>query len=180
MDHQADAHHAGLSYAKITNFLWDYFHLQTVASTFVRAGQRLAKRAEPTFELLKFQLRLEHVVHADETGWRIGILPDWLWAFSSQQITIYQVGGGRGHDVPLEILGDDFSGILISDGLASYDPLPYLKGRCLGHILARISKLEAEIPVEGARDVEVADPDPDVREPSHERLHSHGSPFVVA
>jgi len=139
-------HHAGLSYAKITNFMFDYFQLQTVASTFVRAGQRLAKRAEPTFELLKSQLRLEHVVHADETGWRIGILPDWLWAFSSQQITVYQVGGGRGHDVPLDILGVDFQGILISDGLASYDPLPYLKGRCLGHVLARISKLEAALP----------------------------------
>ena len=139
-------HHAGLSYAKITNFMCDYFHLQTVASTFVRAGARLARRATPTFELLKSQLRLEHVVHADETGWRIGILPDWLWVFSSQQITVYQVGGGRGHDVPMEILGEDFSGILISDGLASYDPLPYLKGRCLGHILARISKLEAAFP----------------------------------
>ncbi len=139
-------HHAGLSYAKITNFLFDSFQLRTVASTFVRAGQRLAKRAEPTFELLKSQLRLEHVVHADETGWRIGILPDWLWAFSSQQITVYHLGGGRGHDVPLQILGNDFQGILISDGLASYDPLPYLKGRCLGHVLARISKLEAAIP----------------------------------
>jgi len=139
-------HHAGLSYAKITNFLCDYFHLQTVPSTFVRAGARLAKRAGPTFELLKSQLRLEHVVHADETGWRIGILSDWLWALSSQRITIYQVGGGRGHDVPLSMLGDDFSGILISDGLASYDPLPYLKGRCVGHVLARISKLVAALP----------------------------------
>ena len=139
-------HHAGLSYAKITNFLYDYFDLKTVASTFVRAGQRLAKRAEPSFEYLKSQLRLEHVVHADETGWRIGLDSDWLWAFSSQRITIYQVGGGRGHDVPLAILGENFPGILVSDGLASYDPLPYLKGRCLGHILARISKLQDAIP----------------------------------
>lgn len=139
-------HNAGLSYAKIADFLWDYFELKTVASTFVRAGQRLAKRAESSFELLKSQLRLEHVVHADETGWRIGVEPDWLWALSSQRITIYQVGGGRGHDVPLEILGKKFRGILVSDGLASYDPLPYLKARCLGHILARISKLEEALP----------------------------------
>ena len=139
-------HHAGLSYAKITNFMCDYFQLKTVASTFVRAGQRLTKRAEPTFELLKSQLRLEHVVHADETGWRIGIRSDWWWVFSSQQITVYQVGGGRGHDVPLGMLGDDFCGILISDGLASYAPLPYLKGRYVGHVLARISKLEAAFP----------------------------------
>jgi len=139
-------HHAGLSYAKITNFLSGYFKMQATASTFVRAGQRLAKRAEPSFELLKSQLRLEHVVHADETGWRIGLDPDWLWAFSSQRITIYQVGGGRGHDVPLAMLGEDFPGILVCDGLASYDPLPYLKGRCLGHVLARISKLQVRIP----------------------------------
>jgi hypothetical protein len=139
-------HHAGLSYAKITDFLSGYFELKTVASTFVRAGQRLARRAEPSFELLKSQLRLEHVVHADETGWRIGDLSDWLWVFSSQRITIYQAGGGRGHDVPLEMLGQDFGGILVSDGLASYNPLPYLKGRCLGHILARIRKLETAVP----------------------------------
>jgi transposase len=139
-------HHAGLSYAKITDFLNGYFELKTVASTFVRAGQRLARRAEPSFELLKSQLRLEHVVHADETGWRIGDLSDWLWVFSSQRITIYQAGGGRGHDVPLEMLGQEFGGILVSDGLASYNPLPYLKGRCLGHILARIRKLEAAVP----------------------------------
>ena len=139
-------HQAGMSYAKITNFMFDYFGLRTVASTFTRAGQRLAERARPTFELLKSQLRLEHVVHADETGWRIGVQSDWLWVFSSPQITIYQIGGGRGHDVPQNLLGQDFAGILVSDGLASYNPLPYLKARCLGHILARIHKLENTLP----------------------------------
>jgi transposase len=139
-------HQAGMSYAKISNFLFDFFDLRTVPSAFVRAGQRFARRAKPTFELLKSQLRQEHVVHADETGWRIGTQSDWLWVFSSQEITIYQVGGGRGHDVPLNILGEDFSEILVSDGLASYDPLPYLKARCAGHILARISKLENQLP----------------------------------
>jgi transposase len=139
-------HHAGLSYAKISNFLFDFFQIRTAASTFVRGGQRLAQRARPTFDLLKSELRLEHVVHADETGWRIGTQSDWLWVFSSQRITVYQVGGGRGQDVPRHMLGDDFQGILVSDGLASYDPLPYLKGRCVGHVLARISKLQAALP----------------------------------
>ena len=35
---------------------------------------------------------------------------------------VYQVGGGREHGVPLDILGDDFQSILICDRLASYDP----------------------------------------------------------
>lgn len=139
-------HHAGLSYAKISHFLADFFGLHTTPSTFVRAGQRLAQRAQPTFELLKSLLRVEHVVHADETGWRIGLNPDWLWVFSSPKMTVYQVGGGRGHDVPLNLLGEDFAGILVSDGLASYDPLPYLKAQCVGHVLARIGKLQTVLP----------------------------------
>jgi hypothetical protein len=35
------------------------------------------------------------------------------------------------------MLGDDFSGVLIVDGLASYDVLECVKGRCVGHILRR-------------------------------------------
>jgi len=135
-------HHSGLSYAKISNFLLSHFQLKTAASTFIRAGQRFARRALPTFEFLKDALRLEHVVHADETGWRIGLVSDWLWVFSSPRVTIYHIGGGRGQEVPRKILGSDFEGILVSDGLATYDPLPYLKGRCLSHVLARISRLK--------------------------------------
>lgn len=138
-------HQAGLAYAKVTHFLFDYFQLRAAPSTFVRAGQQLAAKARPSFELLKSQLRREHVVHADETGWRIGLQPDWLWVFSSQHITIYQIGGGRGHDVPLKLLGADFPGILVADGLSSYDPLPYVKARCAGHVLARISKLQTQM-----------------------------------
>lgn len=96
--------------------MWDFFQLKTVPSTFVRAGQRLTRKAEPTFEVLKSELRLEHVVHADETGWRIGTDSNWLWVFSSSQMTVYQIGGGRGHDVPLAMLGEDFSGVLACDG----------------------------------------------------------------
>ncbi len=31
------------------------------------------------------------VVHADETGWRIGILSAWLWVFTNRQVTVYTI-----------------------------------------------------------------------------------------
>jgi transposase len=43
-------------------------------ATFVRAEQRLADLARPTYNLLLEGLRQSHVVHADETGWQIGRL----------------------------------------------------------------------------------------------------------
>ena len=39
----------------------------------------------------------------------------------------------RGHEVPLRVLGADFAGMLVSDCLSSYDPLPYRKHKCVAH-----------------------------------------------
>jgi hypothetical protein len=90
-------------------------------------------------------LRLCQVVHADETGWRIGRVSAWLWVFSSKETTIYVIRRSRGHEVPEEILGD-FDGYLIVDGLKSYDVLEVAKGRCNGHLLRRCKELEKTLP----------------------------------
>ena len=36
------------------------------------------------------------VVHADETGWRIGTLNAWLWVFTNQDTTVYLIRSGEG------------------------------------------------------------------------------------
>ena len=89
-------HRLGVSYRKIADFLATYGGLHVAPATFVRAEQRLADLARPTYDLLLEALRQSHVVHADETGWRIGRLNAWLWVFSSKEATIY-VKIGRAH-----------------------------------------------------------------------------------
>ena len=61
--------------------------------------------------------------------------------FSSKDVTIYAISPSRGHDVPEDILGPDFDGYLIVDGLKSYDVLEVAKGRCNGHLLRRCKNL---------------------------------------
>jgi hypothetical protein len=134
-------HRLGVSYRKICDFLATYADLHVAPATFVRAEQRLADRARPTYHLLLEALRRSHVVHADETGWRIGRLNAWLWVFSSKDVTIYAIRPSRGHDVPEDILGPDFDGYLVVDGLRSYDVLEVAKGRCNGHLLRRCKDL---------------------------------------
>src|ERR1700683_412705 len=85
------------------------------------------------------------VVHADETGWRISALSAWLWVFTNKDITIYTIRtgpGARGHEIPAEILGPDFEGYLIVDGLKVYDVLGYAKGQCNAHLLRRAKELK--------------------------------------
>jgi transposase len=134
-------HRLGVPYRKICDFLQTYCGLDTCPATFVRAEQRLADLAQPTYDLLLDALRRAHVVHADETGWRISNLNAWLWVFSSKNVTIYAIRHSRGHDVPENILGPDFDGYLLVDGLQSYDVLDYAKGRCNAHILRRAKDL---------------------------------------
>jgi len=137
-------HRLGVSYRKICDFLWTYCHFKACPAAFIRAEQRLADLAKPTYDLLIEALRQSHVVHADETGWRVGRLSAWLWVFSSKQATVYVIRtgeGARGHKVPEGILGPDFDGYLVVDGLKSYDVLEVAKGRCNGHLLRRCKKL---------------------------------------
>lgn len=138
-------HHLGVPYRKICDFFETYCDLHVSPGTLVRAEQRLTALAQPTYELLVEALRRCHVIHADETGWRIGRVNAWLWVFSSKETTIYVIRRSRGHEVPEEILGD-FDGYLIVDGLKSYDVLDVAKGRCNGHLLRRCKEMEQTLP----------------------------------
>jgi transposase len=139
-------HRLGVPYRKICDFFTTYCDLHIAPATLVRAEQRLANKALPTYQLLLDALRRAHVVHADETGWRIGRVNAWLWVFSSRDTTVYVIRRSRGHEVPEEILGSDFDGYLIVDGLKVYDVLDIAKGRCNAHLLRRCKGLIETVP----------------------------------
>jgi transposase len=138
-------HRLGVPYRKICDFLETYADFKVCPATFVRAEQRLAKLARPTYDLLIDALRRCGVVHADETGWRVNAINAWLWVFSNQDLTIYTIRtgkGARGHEVPQEILGPDFDGYLIIDGGKAYECLEYAKGQCNAHLLRRAKDMQ--------------------------------------
>jgi transposase len=134
-------HRLGVPYRKVAEILSVYFGLPVSHGALVRAEQRLAQKGAPTFRLLQEALRAAGIAHADETGWRVGRLSAWLWVFCTEQVTLYVIAKGRGHEVPEAILGKDFDGILIVDGWSAYDVLACRKGRCHAHILRRCRDL---------------------------------------
>ena len=134
-------HRLGVPYRKICDFLATYLGVEVCAATLVRAEQRLVALALPSYPLLIDALRRCHGVHADERGWRSAQVNAWLWVFSSQTVTGYVVELSRGHAVPAAILGAEFEGVRVVDGLKSYEVLAYQKGRCVGHVLRRTSQM---------------------------------------
>jgi transposase len=131
-------HRLGGSYGKVGEALNDAFGLPVSRSGWCQADQRLAETARPVYEELLEVIRRSMVVHADETGWRIGILPAWLWVFTNKEVTVYVIRDNRSSDVVIEILGKQFKGILVSDCFVAYDDkrlTDWLKQKCFSHLL---------------------------------------------
>jgi len=139
-------HRLGGSYGKVSETLNDAFGLQVTRSGWCQADQRLAETARPVYqELIEF-VQGSSVVHADETGWRIGTLSAWLWVFANQEATVYAIRDNRSSDVAVEILGRKFHGILASDCFVAYDDKrlkDWLKQKCLAHLLKDLNEMEA-------------------------------------
>ena len=132
----------GIPLRKICDLLERIFLLPIAPGTIVRASQRIARAAAPTFQQLLAELRASGVVNVDETGWRVLGKNAWLWVFTTPQLTIYCVRHSRGHEILLEVLGEEFGGIVGCDGFAAYRLLGCLKAQCLAHLLRRAAELE--------------------------------------
>ena len=63
-----------------------------------QAFERVAKKAEPTYENLVEQIRGLPSVTLDETGWKVGGQLWWMWAFIGAAVTVYLIQPGRGYE----------------------------------------------------------------------------------
>jgi len=135
-------HRLGVSYGKVGEVLNDTFGLQVSRSGWCQADQILARKARPVYADLVEAIRQSSVVHADETGWRIGTLAAWLWVFTQREATVYAIRDTRGSEVVIDILGTEFRGILSSDCYIAYNDRrmkEWLKQKCASHLLRELS-----------------------------------------
>lgn len=138
-------HRLGVSYGKVSEVLNDAFGLQVCRSGWCQADQKLARTAKPVYEKLVEVIRQCSVVHADETGWRIGTLAAWLWVFTNQEVSLYAIRDNRSSDVVVDILGEKFQGILASDCYLAYDEkrlTTWLKQKCVAHLLRELKEVQ--------------------------------------
>jgi hypothetical protein len=138
-------HRLGVSYGQVSEVLNDAFGLQVSRSGWCQADQKLAMTARPVYEELVELIRQCSVVHADETGWRIGTLAAWLWVFTNQDVSVYAIRDNRSSDVVVDVLGEKFQGILASDCYLAYDEkrlTTWLKQKCVGHLLRELKEMK--------------------------------------
>ena len=132
---------------KIATLLQDRFGLTVTPGGLAQVLHRAARVAAPTYAALCAQIRGSPVVSPDETGWRVGAVLHWLWAFATPETTVYAIRPGRSFDDAVTILGADFAGVLVRDGWAPYRRFTgALHQSCLAHLFRRCRTLRADHP----------------------------------
>lgn len=133
----------GVSFGKVRGVLRTAFSLSISRGGLSQALDRLADALKPTHEALVEYVRSAPVVGADETGWKVGGRLQWLWAFTTPQVTVYRIMDGRGYDEACQVLGAGFNGTLLRDGWAPYRSFQQATHQtCIGgHIMRRCRQL---------------------------------------
>jgi hypothetical protein len=103
---------------------------------------------------LENEVRQAQARYIDETSWRENGKTLWMWAFVTKGVALYKIAKSRGHEVPLEVLGENPNGIDVHDRFRAYDKLQGKTGNrpqqlCWFHILADSKDLAELHGVEG-------------------------------
>ncbi len=91
--------------------------------------------AEPVEEARDY-VQEQSVAHLDETSWRQDGKRAWLWVAVTSWVTVFVVRMSRGGQVARELLGEGFTGILVTDRYSAYNWYPVRwRQLCWAHLL---------------------------------------------
>jgi transposase len=97
--------------------------------------KRVADKATPEYKKIKRKIRRATNLHIDETKIKIQGKTHWLWIFRSRNNVFFVIRKERNRNVLDEILGHNYCGIIICDGLSAYEEYTKYLQRCWAHIL---------------------------------------------
>jgi transposase len=94
---------------------------QPCSTGLVVKQQTLATQAlRPTYEKLASGLPRQPYIRADETATKEAHRKSWLWTLAAERFTVFAVRPSRGGEVPAELLGEDFAGVVSCDRAKMY------------------------------------------------------------
>lgn len=134
----------GLPYGKTAAVFEQGWGLKVSRGGLCQALARLGRKAEPTYRRLIEKIRAAPSVTPDETGWKVSGRLWWMWAFSSEAVTVYAIQPGRGFEQAAAVLGAAFAGFLVRDGWGVYRQFTgAVHQSCLAHLLRRCREMIA-------------------------------------
>lgn len=133
----------GITVPHIIEVFNTHLHFPLTAGGLLQMWQRLACILRVVYAEIGEDIKRNGKLHADETGWRVNGQTHWLWSFSDDQNSYYQIERCRGSPVILEFLGEDYNGVLISDFYSAYNKVKNAERQvCLSHLFRELGGVD--------------------------------------
>lgn len=88
------------------------------------------------------QVKQSGVLHANETGWRVGAQTQWLWCSTTNNATFYMINRSRGSPALSKSFTEAFDGVLVTDFWAVYNAVVCTaRQACLPHLFRELDKV---------------------------------------
>ena len=139
-----------LPFGVIQRYLQGRYGLHLSVRELVALVRGVAVRGRREYAQLQQEIRASGVVHGDETGWRENGRNGYLWSFSTPKVRYLLYRPSRGGAVVVEVLGEEFDGVLVSDFYGAYNVYQGPQQRCWVHLLRAMHQLKERYPQEAA------------------------------
>lgn len=143
----------GISYRKVPRSLEEMFGFSFVPASLIAFEKVLAALAEPLGDDIAKKIgSSDGAVHADETYWTLDGERAYYWLHATTLYVHFQFDSSRAGEVSRAVLGDNFTGTLVTDCYSGYHAHQAgAKQKCLAHVGRRAHEWQP-LTVEGTAD----------------------------
>lgn len=135
-----------LPFRQVQELFASLFGMSFVPASALNFSLTAAGRSQPLYDDLREKIRASSLLHLDETSWRWDGFAAWLWYAGNADIDFFHIDRSRATEVITAILGDNYTGDIVSDGYAVYDAImARWRQTCLAHIICTAKEIAAEI-----------------------------------
>ena len=142
-------YHDGLPLRRVPAVIARMTGIRLTQSALTQSAGKLCEEGallEGHYKALRKRIAGSAVVNTDDTGWRVSATLAFLMGFFTGDTAYYQVRMRHRHQEVLEVLGENFGGMMGTDRGPSYEA-EALSGiamqKCLSHLLKNLSEVEA-------------------------------------
>jgi transposase len=135
-----------IPYRKVQHLLRDLFGMPLVPASAMAFDRMATTLGRPLYEELRALLKSSATAYADETSWRQDGQGHYVWFGGNEHLAVYQITDNRSADSAVQLLGNDFDGVLVTDAYAAYNAVNASNRQtCWSHIAARCKEILQQI-----------------------------------
>ena len=133
------------SFSTIRKYFRDVLKIPISRGQLAKVIGKVSEALGPAYEELRARLPEERRLNVDETGHKNNGKPHWTWCFRAELYTLFKIDPSRGSNVLIEMLGEEFNGVLGCDYFSAYRKYMREFGVelqfCLAHLIREVKFL---------------------------------------